>query len=722
MSIGKTFLVTFAILTWVTFPSQQTTADEVTFSDHIAKIVYAKCSSCHRPGQSGPFSLLTYSDVANRADTIQAVIDDGYMPPWKNVTSDVQFDHDRRLTKKEIELINRWVDDGAPQGNPKTAPPQPKFPTDWQLGKPDLVVEMNGSFTVPASGPDLYRSFVFAMDLPNDRWIKAIEIKPQAKSTLHHALFFLDTAKAGRAEDGKDGRPGISGMRFLGRNAFTGMSANNKNSAKPSLLLGGYVPGTTPMLLPGDHAMLLPKGSDLVMQTHFHPSGKKEVEHATMALYFAEKPPSRQLTSIMIPPLFGRFANIDIPAEKKDYTITDSFKLSVGVNAIRTSGHAHYLGKEMSMVAKLPDGKTINLFQIDDWDLDWQDTYQFAEPVRLPAGTILESKIVYDNSSANPSNPHSPPKRVKWGRESNDEMGNVTLQVVAQQASDQAKLNESVRGKVRQSMIGAAQRERSRPKNDEPDESSAQALIKQMDANKDGRIQLAEFKKQFPRAERLFNRFDKNSDGELDKSESDAARKQMKQFPNLRSRMRGFREDDQAEKLDRENAQDQAVDIAGQRHQLFAGTSDRYRVITFVTTDCPIANAYQPTLRKLAEDFSDAKVDFFQVNPTRSATVEKAKLHASEFEIASPMILDPDQAIVGRLGAKVTPETFLISPAGDVIYRGRIDDLYVGFGKKRQKPTVHNLRDSIKSALASRPIATPATKPVGCIIQHSQRN
>lgn len=541
MSIGKTFLITFAMLTCVTFPSQQTAAqtnaDKVTFSNHIAKIVYAKCSSCHRPGQSGPFSLLTYSDVADRADTIQAVIDDGYMPPWKNMTTEVRFEHDRRLTKQEIELINRWVDEGAPQGNPKTAPPQPEFPADWQLGKPDLVLEMNGRFTVPASGPDVYRSFVFPLDLPEDRWVKAIEIKSQAKSALHHALFFLDIAKAGREADGKDGQTGISGMRFLGRNAFTAVSAGNKNSAKPSIMLGGYVPGTTPMLLPGDNAMLLSKGSDLIMQTHFHPSGKKEVEHATMALYFAEKPPSRQLTSIMVPPLFGRFANIDIPAGKKDYTITDSFKLPVGVNAIRTSGHAHYLGKEMSMVAKLPDGKTINLFQIDDWDLDWQDTYQFAEPVKLPAGTIIESKIVYDNTSANPSNPNSPPKRVKWGRESNDEMGNVTLQVVAQKANDQAKLSESVRGKVRESMIAAVRRERSRPKREA--EETTQALVKQLDTNKDGRVQLAEFNGQFPRAQRIFNRLDKNSDGELDESELNAAREQLNQFPNLRKRMQG---------------------------------------------------------------------------------------------------------------------------------------------------------------------------------------
>ena len=237
---------------------------QVTFSDHIAKIIYAKCSSCHRPGQAGPFDLLTYDDIAERADTIKAVVDDGYMPPWKNMTDDVSFQHDRRLTRDEFQLIQRWVAAGAPQGNPRTAPPLPKFPTEWQLGRPDVVVEMNGSFDVPASGPDVYRSFVFQLDLPEHKWVKAVEVKSQAKSALHHALFFVDAAKSSRSEDGKDGKPGMSGMGFLGRAAMASANARNKDaSIQPSISLGGYVPGTTPMLLPGDNAMLLSSGKEI---------------------------------------------------------------------------------------------------------------------------------------------------------------------------------------------------------------------------------------------------------------------------------------------------------------------------------------------------------------------------------------------------------------------------------------------------------------------------
>ncbi len=524
------FVLVLLVSTVGTVQGQQ----QVTFSDHIAKIIYAKCSSCHRPGQAGPFDLLTYKDVAERADTIKAVIDDGYMPPWKNMTNDVSFQHDRRLTKDEFQLIQRWVAAGAPQGNPRTAPPLPKFPTDWQLGRPDVVVEMNGSFDVPASGPDVYRAFVFQLDLPEDKWVKAVEIKSQAKSALHHALFFVDATKSSRSEDGKDGKPGMSGMSFLGRGAMASANARNKDaSTQPSISLGGYVPGTMPMLLPGDNAMLLPKGSDIVMQVHFHPTGKHETEHAKLALYLADRPPSRQLTTIRIPPLFGRFSNIDIPAGKTDYTLIDSFTLPVDVNAIRASGHAHYLGKEMFMTARLPSGKTISLLQIHDWDLDWQDTYQFSSPVALPAGTVIHGKVLYDNSTANPSNPSNPPKRVTWGRESFDEMGSVSLQFVAKNASDQARLNEAVRGKTRSAFMTAARNGQLGAGN--RDRGQEQSIADdRLDANRDGRIQRSELAGRFPRGEQLFNRFDKNHDGVLDKVELEAARGTMNRLRNFR--------------------------------------------------------------------------------------------------------------------------------------------------------------------------------------------
>ena len=199
-----------------------------------------------------------------------------------------------------------------------------------------------------------------------------------------------------------------------------------------------------PNKLPGDLAQWLPKGSDIVMQTHFHPSGKVEWEQTEMAIYFADKPPSRQTVDVPLPPLFGRFAGLNVPAGEKNFRISQSITLPVDVEAISIRGHAHYICREMEMTATLPDGEKITLMQIDDWDLDWQDRYQFAKPLSLPAGTKLYAEIIYDNSADNPENPYSPPQTIKWGRESNDEMGAVTLQVIAKDETDRPELQRAV--------------------------------------------------------------------------------------------------------------------------------------------------------------------------------------------------------------------------------------------------------------------------------------
>ena len=190
-------------------------ADSPTFSGDIATIVYEKCSTCHRPDSSGPFSLISYNDVFRRSATIKAVLEDKYMPPWKPIDHGLAFANNRSLTALEEQTIKQWIDAGCPEGDSGKTPAPPKFQDGWSLGKPDLVVQMNGVFDVPADGPDIYRSFVFPLDLPEDKWVKAVELRPQAKSAVHHAIFYLDPKRAARMMDGGDGKVGISGMGFL---------------------------------------------------------------------------------------------------------------------------------------------------------------------------------------------------------------------------------------------------------------------------------------------------------------------------------------------------------------------------------------------------------------------------------------------------------------------------------------------------------------------------
>lgn len=467
----------------------------VTFHRDIAPIVYTNCTGCHRPGESGPFPLTNYAEVSRRALTIEKVVSDRYMPPWHANPEATRFLDVRRLDPEEITLIQRWVAAGKPEGSPADAPPFPAFTDGWQLGEPDLILTMKEAYEVPAEGRDIYRNFVLPLDLPEDKWVKAIELRPSARSVVHHSLYFLDGSGTARKLDGKDGKPGFSGMSFR-------MDGG----------LGGYVPGVTPRKLPGDLARPLPKGSDLVLSTHFHPSGKAEREQTTVGIYFAESPPLKKLEELQLPPGFGRSAGIDIPPGESDYRIEDSFTLPVAVEAHFVSGHAHYLCTTMRMSATLPGGEEKVLLDIPEWDMDWQDTYFFAEPVALPAGTVVRSVITYDNSSGNPNNPSSPPVRVKWGRESTDEMGSITLSGVALDEDDAARLHLSTRANRARLFAQLGQELRKGGVLER-----LPAVVKNLDANGDGLLQESEL----PQRVRgpLLLRLDENDDKILDAAE-----------------------------------------------------------------------------------------------------------------------------------------------------------------------------------------------------------
>lgn len=468
---------------------------EITFHRDIAPIIHANCMSCHRPGESAPFPLTNYEEVSRKAKTIQRVVEDRYMPPWHANHELTDFQNVRRLDDDEVRLIANWVAAGKPEGASNDSPEPPVFTEGWQLGKPDLIVTMAVAYDVPADGPDIYRNFVLPLDLDEDKWVKAIELRPSARSVVHHSLYFLDDSGTARKLDGKDGKPGFRGMSF-----------------RKSGSLGGYVPGVSARKLPGDLARPLPKGSDLVLSTHFHPSGKRETEQTTVGIYFADKAPSRLLQEVQVPPGFGRGMKIDIPAGESNYVVEDEFKLPVDVEAISVSGHAHYICETMRMTARLPDGTEKVLLDIPDWDLDWQDTYYFAEPTFLPSGTVLKSVIAYDNSSANSDNPHTPPQRIKWGRESTDEMGSITLIGVPVEAGDYTSLNRST--KVQQAKLFAQLGKELR---DTRVLDRLPKIIHFLDKNSDGSLQEQELPERLRKA--LLLRLDEDKDKTLNPSE-----------------------------------------------------------------------------------------------------------------------------------------------------------------------------------------------------------
>jgi hypothetical protein len=432
----------------------------VTFSEHVAPIVFANCTSCHRPGEAAPFSLLNYRDARPLAKAIATATSSRVMPPWKAGPSDFAFDNTRRLTDDQIATIQRWVADGAPEGDPAKMPALPRFTEGWQLGQPDLAVSMSEAFDVPATGPDVYRNFVVPLNLDRDVWVRAIDFRPSARSVVHHSLFFLDSTGAAREEDARDATPGfpggMGGGRVVGtqRGVAAILAGGNANAQADGVAraagLGGWALGGRALELPSGLAFFVPKGSDLVLSTHFHPSGKPEHEKSSLGLYFAPGPPTQAFTTIQLPPVFGVFEGLDIPAGQERYTISDSFVIPIDVRAFAVGAHAHYLAKEFTLQATLPDGSVKTLLAIGDWDFSWQERYRYKEFVSLPKGTRLEATVSYDNSAANKRNPSRPPVRVYWGEESNDEMGSIGLQVVAANRGDLPQLQQAIATHIRE--------------------------------------------------------------------------------------------------------------------------------------------------------------------------------------------------------------------------------------------------------------------------------
>ena len=483
---GSSFALALAALLVDAAATGQAPTPAPTFTEHIAPIVFRSCASCHRPGEVAPFALLTYEDVKKRGRNIATVVADRYMPPWHPEPGYGTFRNSARLSAEEIATFAAWVKAGMPEGPADRLPPLPKFPSGWQLGEPDLIVKTSGAFEVPASGRDLYRNFAIPLGLTEDRWITAIEVRPSARSVLHHVLVFLDENGESQALEGKDGRPGFGGMRL-----------------QRAPMIAGWAVGGMPEHLPEGLAIKLPKGSDLVLQSHLHPSGKKEKEQTVLGLHFADKPPARTLVSIQLPPFFGFTAGLDIPAGDADFRLRDQFELPCDIDAVTIGGHAHMLCKSVQMHAKLPDGGEQPLLRIPAWDFDWQNRYTFASLVRIPKGAVLHAELHYDNSQKNPANPHRPPQRVRWGRETTDEMGSITLLVVPADERDLDTLQRAVARKNTEKVAALA--------NERID-----AQFEQMDKNHDGKVVVDEVPQRW---RSFFDRLDRDHDGGLSKEE-----------------------------------------------------------------------------------------------------------------------------------------------------------------------------------------------------------
>jgi hypothetical protein len=395
----------------------------VTFHADILPLLQKHCQGCHRPGQVGPFELTSYKSAAKWGELCLEEVKARRMPPWKPAHN-LLLTGERSVPNESAQLLEKWVEQGMPEGDPKDAPAPLKFNDDWTLGEPDLILESPAETRIAPTGPDRFQVQVFPTSLSEEKYIVAMEVKPGNPRVVHHTVQFIDTTGTARrlqttaeskdTTDESDHGPGYSvkmGLGFL---------------PNPAGMLGGWAPGMLPKKLPDGVGQRLAKGADVCVQFHFHRTGKQETDRTRIGLYFAKKPVTQAF--YMLPPA-GLFWKI--PAGAKDYKVDSSWRLMDDVTVYRLVPHMHLIGKDIELLITPPDGKESSLIRIPEWDYNWQEQYELKEPLKLSRGTILRVRATYDNSADNPMNPSSPPRPVMLGEQTTNEMCFVFLGIAS---------------------------------------------------------------------------------------------------------------------------------------------------------------------------------------------------------------------------------------------------------------------------------------------------
>jgi len=393
----------------------------VTYYRDVAPILQSRCQECHRPGQVGPFSLMTYKQAVNWGHDIKDYTASGDMPPWK-ISEGISFRNDRRMTDQEVATLAAWVDDGMPEGDPADAPAPRTYADGWKLGPPDMVLETTEDFVLGPGGRDLFRVFVMPTHLEEDKYVVAFEVKPGNPRVVHHTINFIDTTGQGRRmeQEAQQAEKSAADSEF---DRGPGYSVSMGVGFFPQGALGGWAPGQRPHQLPQGYGFRLPKGSDVVVQVHYHRNGRVEHDRLQIGLYFAEK------NDGMKPYKGGVIAGrlLAIPPGVANFPVTGSTTVSQECMLHSIMPHMHLVGKKIKVTMTPPGGEKQTLLNIDAWDYNWQETYFLEKPLKLQVGTVLEVEAVYDNSADNPNNPNSPPKLVTVGEQTTNEMCFVFL-------------------------------------------------------------------------------------------------------------------------------------------------------------------------------------------------------------------------------------------------------------------------------------------------------
>lgn len=380
----------------------------VTYARDVAPIMRKRCEPCHRQGQPVPFTLDTYAVAFDKRARVKDMVETRRMPPWPGRHNAQAFGpivDAGWLTEEERQTILDWIAGGAPEGNTSQLPPAATWPTSggWTIGRPEKVFEMPLTFQVPATGLLPYQFYRIKVDAPEDRWIRAIETQPGTAAVVHHIQAHIIKS---------DDSP-MSGTQAM--LALYGLAGNAK-------LFGGYVPGDNfnGKTYSADEAVRLPAHTDLILEVHYMPNGRPATDKSRLGIVYADGPPQREIMTKAFVKARGRFF---IPPDDPHVVFEDEYFFEKDVRLIGIKPHMHLRGKSYLVEMEHADGRVETILRIPAWDFNWQRTYEFETPIRVPTTAVIRSRAVYDNSLYNPFNP-DPTKTVGYGLQSEDEMYN----------------------------------------------------------------------------------------------------------------------------------------------------------------------------------------------------------------------------------------------------------------------------------------------------------
>ena len=376
-----------------------------TYSKDVAPIMQARCQGCHRPGEAAPMSFGNYKEVRPWAKAIKEAIALKKMPPWFADPQVGHFKNDTSLSKTEADTIIAWVDAGAPEGDPKDVPAPKQYVTGWNIGQPEMVLEMPHAFDVPASGTVEYQYVILPYKFAEDRWVQASEIRPGARSVVHHVIAFI------REPGSKWGRDKQAGVPFVPE-----LNSNGERQGISGDMLAGFAPGVPAQALEPGRGRLIKAGSDIVLQLHYTTNGKAQNDLTKVGLTFCKEPPVQRVMA-----LGAANRKFTIPAGDSNYRVDAEFELGHEATLSALLPHMHLRGKDFEYRIVYPDGKTSTILRVPRYDFNWQFWYNPSEEMVLPKGTKISCTAHYDNSVNNPNNPDAT-RAVKWGDQSWEEM------------------------------------------------------------------------------------------------------------------------------------------------------------------------------------------------------------------------------------------------------------------------------------------------------------